>query len=551
MAKPSAWKLSFPNAALLVLLTLAAYLPVFPGKFVWDDDSWTTKIAPLFYHFRGLFSIWFHPTALQQYYPLAATSFWLDYQCWGFWPLPYHVENVLLHAAAALLFWRLLERLEVPGAWLASAIFALHPLMVESAGWITERKNVLSLVLYLSALLAYGRFNSFWTEGKNPRPRRWRAYALAFAFFTGAMLTKTTAFSLPAVVLLIHWWKRGRISWSDIWPTLPFFAVSIGLSMTTAWLEKNHVGASGPEWNISFAGRCLIAGRVLWFYAGKLLWPANLCFIYPRWQLNTRSLFQWLFPLSAAAVLLALWLARRRIGRGPLAASLFYVGTLFPVLGFMNAYFMRFSFVCDHWVYLSSLGLIALAAALMVRAAERLQIKSALHGLCALLLPLLMILTWRQCGTYADLQTLWRDTIATNPAAWMAHYNLGFLLQTTGHVPEAREHYEQALQYNPNCYEAQNNLAWILATLPPFAGGDPDRAVILARRACELTRAGDPDYLDTLAVAYAADGRFDDATATTEKAITLARSAGHTDFVQKMESRLELYRAGRAYQPSS
>ena len=119
---------------------------------------------------------------------------------------------------------------------------------------------------------------------------------------------------------------------------------------------KNHVGAKGPEWVISFPERCLIAGRALWFYTGKLFWPANLCFVYPRWQLNAGSWWQWLYPVTAVGTLFTLWLARARIGRGPLAAALFFVGTLFPVLGFMNAYFMRYSFVCDHWVYLSSLG---------------------------------------------------------------------------------------------------------------------------------------------------------------------------------------------------
>ena len=424
------------GAVLIFLLTITAYLPVFSGKFVWDDDSWTTGIPGLLNGFSGLRLMWCEPTALQQYYPLAGTSFWIDYQLWGFRPLPYHVENVLLHAFAALLFWKLLWRLQVPGAWLAGALFALHPVMVESAGWITERKNVLSLVLYLGALLAYGRFNAFWQDGNLPgtrvsQPRRWMAYALAFVLFIGALLAKTTAFSLPAVILLMVWWKRGRLRWrADIVPTLPFFGISIGLCLMTAWLEKNHVGASGPEWVIPFPERCLIAGRAFWFYLGKLLWPVNLCFIYPRWQLNAGAWWQWLYPASAAGVLLGLWLARGKIGRGPATAVFYFVGTLFPVLGFLNAYFMRFSFVCDHWVYLSSLSLIALVAALVARMAEYLRRPAVLYGFCAVL-PVLEILTWRQCGNYADMETLWQSTLARNPGAWMAHYNLGRMLQTS------------------------------------------------------------------------------------------------------------------------
>jgi tetratricopeptide (TPR) repeat protein len=558
---------------LIILSTIIVYLPVYTGKFVWDDDSWTTGILGLLNDTSGLRQMWCQPTALQQYYPLAGTTFWLDYQLWGFWTLPYHLENVLLHASAALLFWQLLRRLQVPGAWLAGAIFALHPVMVESAGWITERKNMLSLVLYLGALLSYLRFAQGVTSGEcrgtsgppmqssgaasggNASPATRHPplfYGLAFILFTAALLSKTTSFSLPAVILLICWWKRGRIRWrEDILPTLPFFGVAVGLCLVTAWLEKNHVGAKGPEWVISFPERCLIAGRVLWFYTGKLLWPANLCFIYPRWQLNAGSWWQWLYPVFAAGALLTLWLARTRIGRGPATAVFFFVGTLFPVLGFMNAYFMRFSFVCDHWVYLSSLGLIALAAALVAQTAEQLRTRKVLYGFAVLVLPVLAILTWRQCGMYANMETLWRDTLAKNPGAWMAHYNLGRMLQTSGKMTEAKEHYEQALYFNPDCDEAQNNLAWLLGTLAPAEAGDPARAVTLAQRACELTGNSDANCLDTLAVAYAASGRFTDAIATTQTAIALARSGGQAELVQKMEARLELYRDGLAYRPSS
>ena len=404
---------------LLLVATVVAYLPCLRGGFVWDDDSWTARIAELPAGFTGLWTIWSKPTALQQFYPLSGTTFWLDCHLWGWHTLPYHVENVLLHACAALLFWRLLRRLEVPGARLAGAVFALHPLMVESAGWITERKNVFSLVLYLGALLAYGRFARFWKaddapppEAKAAPPERWSGYAFAFLLFAGALLAKATAFSLPAVLLLICWWKRGHIRWqADVLPSLPFFAFTLGLGLVTAWLEKHHVGAAGAEWALSFPERCLIAGRALWFYAGKLFWPAKLCFVYPRWQLDAGSLAQWLYPATAAGALVGLWLARQRIGRGPATAAFFFAGTLFPLLGFMNAYFMRYSFVCDHWTYLSSLGLIALGAALVARVGERLRAPKLLYGFAAVVLPVLGGLTWEQSKMYGDIETLNRATI--------------------------------------------------------------------------------------------------------------------------------------------
>ncbi len=356
------------QGGLIVLLVFLAYLPALHGGFVWDDDAWTTNLSALFQDPSGLRSIWLRPTALQQYYPLSGTTFWLDYQLWEFWTTPYHVENVLLHALAALLFWRLLLRLRVPGAWLASALFALHPVMVESVAWITERKNVLSLVFYLGAWLAYGRYARY---AESAASGRWPVtgpekatpvtdssgitrlpvealanaghpslfYGLAFLLFLGALLAKTTTFSLPAAILLIGWWQRGQIRWrADVLPTLPFFALALGLCALTAWLEKHHVGAQGSDFTLTFPQRCLVAGRAFWFYLGKLFWPADLCFVYPRWQPDPGVWWQWLFPATAIGSLFTLWLARGRIGRGPATALFYFVGTLFPVLGFMNVY---------------------------------------------------------------------------------------------------------------------------------------------------------------------------------------------------------------------
>ena len=515
------------GAAAIIVLTVLAYLPALSGKFVWDDDSWTTGIVGLLKNSAGLRSIWFQPTALQQYYPLTGTTFWLDYHLWGFHPLPYHVENLLLHIAAALLFWAVLRRLQVPGAWLAGALFALHPVMVESVAWITERKNVLSLVLYLGALLAYLRYAERLSGDKCQVTRTDSIlsrvtchvslfYGLAFILFLAAMLAKATAFSLPAVILVIGWWQRGRLQWRrDILPTLPFFAVSIGFCLGTAWLEKNHVGAEGSEWAISFPERCLIAGRVLWFYSGKLLWPGQLCFVYPRWQVNAGTWWQWLYPVTAVAAVLILWWQRGRIGRGPLAAMLIFVGTLFPVLGFMNAYFMCYSFVCDHWVYLSSLGLIALGVGLIGRMTERFHAPELLNGFGAVVLVVLGLLTWQQCKIYADVETLWRDTLAKNPGAWLAHNNLGVVLWDQGKASEAIAQYQQALQFDPNYVQAYNNLGAAYKEL-----GKIDEAIKQYEQALRLYPHFPEAYFN-LGAALEAAGRNNEAIEHYEEALRL------------------------------
>jgi len=579
--------------AVLAAATFLAYWPCLNGDFVWDDDAWTLKLEGLFRTPFGLKEIWTNLTALQQYYPLSATSFWLDYHFWGYRTLPYHVENVLLHLFGVWLFWRLLKRLEVPGAALAASFAALHPLMVESVGWITERKNVLSLVLYLGALLCYGRFARFWkdepqtTAGAPPGPRLSRTdYVLALLLFLGADLAKATAFSFPAVLLVIGWWKRGCLRWRrDVLPTLPFWASSVGLGLVTSWLERTHVGAQGPDWALSFAERCLIAGRALCFYAGKLLWPANLCFIYPRWQLDSHSFGQWLWPVGIGLALSGLWLVRRRIGRGPLAAVLLFIGTLFPLLGFFNGYFMRYSFVCDHWAYLSSFALLALAAASISLLARRVDAPGLASVVAIVALPMLWIQTRSHSVIFADSETLYRATLTLNPNADLAHNNLALLLaragnfdeaiphleraaalrpgsahahnnlanafRLTGRTREAVEQYELALKLEPDNANTLNNLALLLATSSDASVRNGPRAIELAQRAQRLTLSRNPVVLATLAAAFAEAGRFADALKVQHQAVEMVSGQPDSGIARALQSQLRLYERGLPFRESN
>jgi hypothetical protein len=318
----------------------------------------------------------------------------------------------------------------VPGAWLAALLFALHPVQVESVAWVSERKNVLSAFFYLYSLLTYLRF----VDG--PKRRAGRVYALSFVLFLCALLSKTSAVSMPFAVLLVLWWKQRRVKAYDALALIPFFLAGAALGLLTAWVEIHYAGAHGPEWRLSMLERCLVAGRVVWFYAGKLLWPHPLTMVYPRWQINTMAWWQYLFPCAAVAVIVALWLCRHRLGKAPVVAVLFFAGSLAPIPAFINIAFMRHSYVADHWQYLPSIGLTALAAAVGERIWRRMREPRRYLGMVAGLavLTALGVVTWRQSGVYKTDETLWRDTLAKNPNASLAHNNLGKLLHDRGNI---------------------------------------------------------------------------------------------------------------------
>lgn len=491
------------------------YWPALNGGFIWDDNDWIITRMGLLDSFTGVKSMWLHPSVLPQYYPLTATSFALDYQLWGTWTLPYHLENVLLHFLAAMLLWELLVRLRIPGAWLASAIFAVHPVMVESVAWITERKNVLSIVFFLGALLLYEQYSKVTAEptsqesgqdakANNPHPAA--LYALVFFLFFAALLAKTSVFPLPAVILLMVWWKTGRVRWREnVVPILRLFALALALCAITFFVERNNVGAKGADFMMTPGERILVAGHAFWFYLGKLFWPANLCFVYTRWHLDTRSGWQWVYPLTALGVSIMLWTLRSRIGRGPATAVFYYVGTLFPVLGFLNVFAMRYSYVWDHWVYLSAIGIIVLVAALVTRLAERLGRPALVYVFAALVLPLLTCLTWWHAADFESAGTIWEKTLALDPNCALAHCNLGAMYSLAGNANEAIMHYRRAIELKPNYYEALYDYGVSLANQ-----GRYDEAIEYYRRALAAYPTF-PAALTSLGYALTQEKKYDEA----------------------------------------
>jgi len=526
VARPRAFSSrSIGLGALVVCATIAAYLPSLQGKFIWNDSDYVT--APALRSLGGLARIWTELGVTQQYYPLLHSAFWVQHRLWGDNPLGYHIVTLLLHAGSAVLFALVLRRLldgdrtrpgtagtgvpveRLPRAeWIAALLFALHPVHVESVAWITEQKNTLSLAFYLGSALAYLAFDG---------TRRPRLYWWALALFVLSLLCKTVTATLPAALLVAFWWSRGRISWRrDVLPLLPLFVLGAAAGLFSSWVERTYVGAQGSEFNLPMIGRVLVAGRAVWFYAGSLAWPFNLNFIYPRWTVDPSVWWQWLFPVGAVAAAAALWALRRR-ARGPLAAFLFFVGSLFPVLGIVDLYGARYSWVWDHWQYLPDLGPLALAGIGLDACWQRAPAALRWLGgwLVAALAVLLGALTWSHCAMFSDNQTLYLMTLERNPGSWMAHNNLGLAWsKMPGRLYDAVAQYQEALRLKPDIAETHTNLGSAWSTMP----GKLDDAVAQFQEALRL----DPKYPDAhfyLANALVQEGRIPEAIEHFEDAL--------------------------------
>jgi protein O-mannosyl-transferase len=499
----------FAPHLVLVGLTLLAYLPALRAGFIWDDPDYVTQNATL-RSFDGLRQMWLERRSLPQWYPLVHTTFWIEYQVWQLWSPGYHTVNVLLHGVSAAVLYAILRKLALPAGWLAAAVFAVHPVHVESVAWVTERKNVLSGIFYLAAAWAYFRFEDPDTD-QPTSPGNWRAYAAALALFLCALLSKTVTASLPAAILLVLWWKRGRLTWRAVAPLVPFFLIGAWLALLTATDERQHVGASGAEFDFSPVERLLIAGRAAWFYLWKLILPLRLSFIYPRWDIDPSYRWLFVFPIAALLTLASLFFLRRRIGRGPLVALLFFGGTLLPALGFVNVYPMRYSFVADHFQYLASIGPIVLLVAIL----RRLTGKTTPY-MPVILIPLGLI-TFQQAKAYRNTETLWRDTVAKNPNSWMVHTNLGHALVERKAYDEAQREYERALELAPHLPEPHWNVGIGLSVR-----GDYEGALRHFNEAIRLEPNFPQGYFSRGNV-YRERGRLDDAVREYERAVALKK----------------------------
>ncbi len=544
---------------LLSLLLLGAvifsYQPAWTAGFIWDDDEYVTH-NPLLTAPDGLQRIWFSTDSPSQYFPLVYTNFRAQHALWGLNPAGYHWVNILLHAVNALLLWRLLIRLAIPGAWLGAVLFALHPLQVESVAWITELKNVQSLFFTLLVLLAWERFTAETAPAAGATPprvhRRWPLYIAALACHALALFSKTTACTIPAALVLILWLRHRpltRVRWLQI---APFVVFGLIMGLVSVWWEKNQQGTAGAEFSYGAVDRVLIAARALCFYFGKLLWPENLTFSYPLWPIDGRSLAAWAWFLPLGALTAAILLLRRRLGRGPETALVFFVATLLPLLGFFMLYTFRYTFVTDHYVYVALIGPAALAGAGLAWVIPRLR---ALHPLLPSVLSIGLVLglstmSWRQSRMYKDLRTLWETTVARNPDSFMGHNNLGAIHLHEGRIDQAVVSFERALVLKPGHIHALANLA-----NARLSQGRPAEALALFRSVVELAPDDAKAHAD-LGQALETTGAAADAEARYRRAIALdpTLAEGHfllgrrlltlgraTDAASSLERALTLY----------
>ena len=475
----------------LCVLVCVSYYPSLGAGFVWDDFVFTE--APVIQAWSGLWNIWFSPADIRHeghYWPIVYTTFYLEHKLWGLDPLGYHVVNLALHLVNSLLVWRLMARLAIPGAWLIAAVFAVHPVHVESVAWIIERKDLLSGLFYLTAFLTWMRFVETPTV---------RGYVLALALFVAGMLSKSIVVTLPAALLVWHWWRQGAIRPLDVLRLAPFFLVGLAIGLADLAFYTSRFSFDSvytpPE-------RLLIAARALWFYAAKLVWPIDLAVVYPLWDIQIRELTAWLYVVAAALLAAALWVFRHRIGRGPLAGAGFFAVTLSPVLGFVDFGYMEFSLVADRFQYLAGIGLVAVVLGGLTYGVRRLPmaVRRSAGGFAGVAIAALGVLTWQQAGVYRDAVTFFGHIVSYNPTARHAQLNLGNALVEAERVEEGLAAIRIAREQQPDTpgpYSAlgrvllqQGRLEEAEEALQRAAEMDPKHRGVLQNRAEVARRRG-------------------------------------------------------------
>ena len=458
--------------ALLVVATFAAFLPVLDAGFIWDDDVYLTRNA-LIRAKDGLQRIWL-TTEAKDYYPLTYTSFWIQWRLWGEDPTPYHVLNVVQHALASLLLWRTLAAARIPGAWICSLLFAVHPINVESVAWIAQQKNTLALLLFMG---------STWTFTRYLDTRARTTYFVSLGLFVLSLLAKPLAAFWPLVIPIYGAWRARGLQRTHLMASLPFLLASAVLGVVTIAFQRVH-SLGDLEVSSGDGGARLVHAAGAWlFYLSKALAPIDLCAIYPPSVISLDRPALWMLALS---VLGAFWVLHvRRKDRAGLLALGFYTAMLLPVSGLFGVGFLFYAPVADHWAYPALIAVVAAVVSPATAWASRPRrwphARSLAVATAALLAVLFSISTYERCKVYRNEQTLFRDTVARNPRSWAAHTILGTIAFRRGELGPAESHFETALKFKPGYWEALHGLGVVYATR-----GEPARAIPLFEEVLRL-----------------------------------------------------------------
>lgn len=506
-------------------ITVGAFLPALQNGFVDWDDRETLLENP---HYRGLGwpqLVWAFTTFHKGHYqPLSWVSFSLDYFLWGMNPLGYHLTSLLLHSANAVFFYFIAIRLLVlalPRAFIpadvllkvaagfAALIFAVHPLRVESVAWATERRDVLSGLFLLSAVLCYLRY----TVVPEPGSGRWMWMGGALILYLFSLLSKAIGITLPFILLVLDVYPLRRLEgrpgkWfagsarKVWWEKVPFFLLAVSFGII-ALMAQREAGALMPLERHSFSQRVAQALYGIVFYLRKTLFPFGLS---PLYEVKDVSLLDWPFLLSGLATLavtICLLYFRQRWPAG-LASWIYYGLVLAPVLGVAQS---GAQLVADRYTYLSCLGWAVLAGAGLFYCWQALDSRTRHWSPvpAVVLVAGLAVLTWKQVRVWHGTETLWRYTIGVIPDSGFAHYNLATALVGKGEVDEAMEHYHRVLRIDPTYALAHYSLGNALA-----GKGSWNEAIDHYRRALD----SDPGYAEAhnnLGIALARQGKLEEA----------------------------------------
>jgi len=500
--------------SLLIILCLGVYASSCKNGFIWDDDDYVYNNSYI-QNAEGLKYIWLSRKT-PQYYPIIFTMFWLEHKLWGLNPFGYHVVNLIFHIINALLLFLILQKLCPGFAFPVALLFAIHPIQVETVAWITERKNIMALFFFQLALLAYLRFD---------RVGNIKSYLIVIGFFICALLSKSISVCFVFIPVLYKWFKDNKVNFREIKISLPLIFIGFLAAINTIYMEFYHVGARGVDWSLSLLGRFILSGRIALFYIYKVCFPFKFMFFYPRWSVDVTIWWQWIFSISVISFLIFLFYYRRHIGRAAIVLFSFYIISIFPALGFFNVYPMIYSFVADHFSYLSMPWLLLLICSSTYFIFDKLSnrflfLKSYLGKISGWLIFSIIIISMcvkSQALTrnYNNIFIFWKDSIAKNPQSWMAYNNLGLAYARAGKDQEAIANYKKSIEINPKYVQAYNNLGLAFGRR-----GEHKQAIDYYRKALEIN----PDSAETynsLGLIYDSLGEFNKARGYYEKSIEI------------------------------